>query len=92
MIDKINKVLTEAEGFRAENLDDLENFRIKYLSKKGIVSFLFDEFRKVPSEEKREIGKSLNILKNKLAEIIEEERVRLTKDQKQEVDFQDRPG
>ncbi|MFW5821008.1 MAG: phenylalanine--tRNA ligase subunit alpha [Bacteroidota bacterium] len=87
MLEKINNILKEAQGFKARDIKDLENFRIKYLSKKGIISGLFEEFREVQPEEKREIGKSLNILKNQLAEIIENERIRLTKDQTKEIDF-----
>lgn len=87
MLERINAILREAEGFKANDLEELENFRIKYLSKKGIVSGLFEDFRKVPPEEKREIGKSLNILKNKLSTIIENERQRLSKEQVKDVDF-----
>lgn len=87
MLERINAILKEAEGFKANDLEELENFRIKYLSKKGIVSKLFDDFRKIPPEEKREIGKSLNILKNKLSTVIENERQRLSKEQVKDIDF-----
>ncbi len=43
---------------------DIEQFRIKYLGKKGIVSALFDQFKTVPNEEKKEIGQALTRLKN----------------------------
>jgi len=67
---KINDILQDAEQFTANNLDELEDFRIKYLSKKGIVSGLFEEFKHVPKEQKKDIGQSLNILKTKLNELI----------------------
>ncbi|MBE0654432.1 MAG: phenylalanine--tRNA ligase subunit alpha [Bacteroidales bacterium] len=78
MKETINTILREAEIFRAENLDELEAFRIKYLSKKGLVSQLFEEFRNVPVEEKKETGLLLNALKNKLSEIINDQKRELS--------------
>ena len=45
-------------------MDEIEAARIKYLSKKGEISQLFNDFRNVPNEQKREIGQRLNELKN----------------------------
>jgi phenylalanyl-tRNA synthetase alpha chain len=45
-------------------MDEVETLRIKFLSKKGEVSVLFNEFRNVANEEKREVGQLLNELKN----------------------------
>ena len=78
MKETINTILREAENFRAENMDELEAFRIKYLSKKGLVSQLFEEFRNVPVEEKKETGLLLNALKNKLSEIINDQKRELS--------------
>lgn len=64
MIDKINSLRAEIAGLSATNLDEVEALRIKYLSKKGLVSVLFNEFRTVPAESKREVGQALNELKN----------------------------
>ncbi|MFW5721507.1 MAG: phenylalanine--tRNA ligase subunit alpha [Bacteroidota bacterium] len=70
MIDKINKYLEESKSFVAENLDEIEAFRIKFLGKKGIVNGLFEEFKNVPRENKKEVGKKLNELKISLQEKI----------------------
>lgn len=64
MIDKINSLREEIAGLSASNPDEVEALRIKYLSKKGQVSMLFNEFRNVPAESKREVGQALNELKN----------------------------
>lgn len=61
---KINQLLDEVNSLKAGTLEEVEALRIKYLSKKGIISALFNDFKNVPNEEKREIGKLLNILKN----------------------------
>ncbi|MDR0834074.1 MAG: phenylalanine--tRNA ligase subunit alpha [Candidatus Symbiothrix sp.] len=63
MIDKINTLLDEIKDLKAQNADELEQLRLKYLSKKGAVSLLMDDFRQVAAEQKREIGQKLNVLK-----------------------------
>lgn len=61
---KISTLLSEIDNLQAKSFEELESLRIKYLSKKGTISILFDDFRNVPNEEKREIGQLLNTLKN----------------------------
>ncbi len=65
MLDKIKQLLAEVENMKAEKAEDAEALRIKYLSKKGEISALFDEFKNVAAEQKREVGKQLNELKTK---------------------------
>lgn len=65
MIDKINALLREVEQMTAANAEELEALRIKYLSKKGEISVLFNDFRQVAADQKREVGKYLNDLKEK---------------------------
>ena len=55
MLQIIEKLLSEVENFKAENKEQVEEFRLKYLSKKGELSKIFDEFRMVPNEQKKEI-------------------------------------
>ncbi len=66
MKEKLLKYISEIQNFSPATLEDLNSFRIKFLSKKGILSVLFEEFKKVPINQKREIGKILNDLKNLL--------------------------
>ncbi len=70
MIDKIKKLSEEIEKLQASTEQEVEELRIKYLSKKGLVSQLFGEFRTVPNEMKREVGQLLNTLKVKTTERI----------------------
>ncbi|MBO5729287.1 MAG: phenylalanine--tRNA ligase subunit alpha, partial [Paludibacteraceae bacterium] len=51
-------------SWNATSNDELEAIRIKYLSKKGEISELFNQFREVPNEQKREIGQLLNHLRD----------------------------
>lgn len=63
MIDKINALKAEIEALTASTPEEAEQLRIKYLSKKGAVSLLLNDFRNVPAEQKREIGQLINGLK-----------------------------
>lgn len=68
MLDKILKLREETGAANISNQEELEAFRIKYLSKKGVVSVLFDDFRNVPAEQKKEVGQKLNTLKLEIQE------------------------
>lgn len=63
MIEKINKLRDEVRSISPGSKTDAEAFRIKYLGRKGFVSVLFDDFKQVPQDYKKEIGKILNLLK-----------------------------
>lgn len=63
MIDKINALREEIAALTASNADEVEALRIRYLSKKGAVPALMNDFRNVPAERKREIGQAINELK-----------------------------
>ncbi len=71
MIEKIEALLSEIEHLTVSTVDELEAARIKYLSKKGIISTLMDDFRTVPAEQKREMGMRMNELKQKATEKIQ---------------------
>ncbi len=63
MIEKINTLRQELENLTASSAAEVEALRIKYLSKKGAISALMNDFRTVPAEQKRELGRMLNELK-----------------------------
>ena len=50
--------------FNSDQIDKIEDFKIKYLGRKGIINDLFSKFKDVPAEDKREIGLKINELKN----------------------------
>ena len=70
MLDKINALRQEIDALKASSAAEVEELRIKYLSKKGEVSLLFNDFRNVAAEQKRVIGQALNELKNQATEKI----------------------
>ncbi len=63
MLDKIRSLREEIATLHASNAEAVEQLRIKYLSKKGSVSLLMNDFRNVPAELKREVGQAINELK-----------------------------
>lgn len=62
---------TQIETFQ-DKAADVEAFRVKYLGKKGIIADLFEEFKNVPNEEKKDLGRDLNMLKVTAMNKIEE--------------------
>ena len=64
MLEKINNLKSQIEALTATSADEVEALRIKYLSKKGEVSALFNDFRTVPADQKKALGQALNELKN----------------------------
>ncbi len=63
LLDKIENLKAQIAELKANNSEAIEALRIKYLSKKGEITALFNEFRNVPNEEKKEFGQRLNELK-----------------------------
>lgn len=63
MLEKINQYLVEVEQFNSSKKEEIEQFRIKYNSKKGILNELFEQFKEVPKEQKKDFGQKINILK-----------------------------
>ena len=61
--ENIQNLLGQVSEMQASSAEELEALRIKYLSKKGEITALFNEFRNVPNEEKRELGQLLNQLR-----------------------------
>ena len=53
---KIQKILEEVTQLNVKNKQELEEFRVKFLGKKGYINDLFSEFKNVPSEKRKEIG------------------------------------
>lgn len=63
MLDKIDGLLAEVESFSSQNKEEIENFRIKFSGKKGILNDFFEKFKEVPAEQKKEFGQKINTLK-----------------------------
>jgi len=77
MIEKIQSLQNEIKKIEIQSSEELESFRLQYLSRKGIINQLFEEFKQLPGLEKKEIGKPLNILKYELETIFNQNKEKL---------------
>ena len=66
MINKVKSHIKNVENFDTDSQIDLENFRIKYLGKKGIITDLFKLLKNIDQKDKKSYGKALNDLKKKV--------------------------
>ena len=72
MITKIEQLTEEIANLHANNAEEAEQLRIKYLGRKGIMNDLMEEFRNVAPELKRELGQKINALKQSVTAKINE--------------------
>lgn len=63
MLDKVNAITEEISQYTVASKEQLDQFRLRYISRKGIVTELFDELKNVPPDERRFVGQALNGLK-----------------------------
>jgi len=64
MLEKIKALQEDIEKVVASTKEEVEELRVKFISKKGSISQLFDDFKNVSPEQKKEIGQAINLLKN----------------------------
>lgn len=72
MLEHIDELLAEVGSFSSTEKDVIEQFRIKYSGKKGILNDLFDKFKEVPNDQKKEFGQKINTLKQTVATKLED--------------------
>ena len=70
ILDRIEELLKEVSELTANNAEEIEALRLKYLSRKGIINDLMADFRNVAAEEKKTVGMKINELKQKTTERI----------------------
>jgi phenylalanyl-tRNA synthetase alpha chain len=80
MLEKIEALLKEVSGLTANSAEEIEQLRLKYLSRKGEINALMQDFRNVAAEDKKTVGVKINELKqlafdriNSLKEQLEED-------------------
>ena len=78
MINKIKEHIARVEAFATEKKEELEQFRIEYFGKKGLLNDFFAQFKEVPKEEKKDYGQIINELKSKAEAKINELKEKLS--------------
>ena len=94
MIDHIKNLIKEADEFSADSLSAVEDFRVKFLGKKGVLNDLFEALKAVPSDEKKASGQAINELKKTAQERVDALKKSLLIDQTSRAESIDhtRPG
>ena len=72
MINIIKEHLQKIDDFKAKTKEELEQFRIQYLGKKGLLNDFFTAFKDVPNDQKKTFGQVVNELKNKAEAKVQE--------------------
>tara|TARA_B100001778_G_scaffold334514_1_gene346314 strand:+ start:2116 stop:3129 length:1014 start_codon:yes stop_codon:yes gene_type:complete len=72
MLEKIAVLIKEIESFSPKSKDEIDDFRLKFLKKKGVVNSLFNDFKQLGDTEKKEAGKAINNLKKLVEEQVAE--------------------
>ncbi len=89
MIEKLNEINNSYKQYEITDKETLEKFRIHFLSKKGELNELFEKFKNIQGEEKKEIGKQLNILRKNIENRYQEEKLKIeeqTSEKKENID------
>ena len=72
MLTKIDELLNEVQKFHSQKKEEIEQFRIKFNGKKGILNDLFEQFKSVSNDQKKEYGQKINLLKQSIYAKLEE--------------------
>ena len=84
ILDKIDELLKEVQDLSAKNAEEVEQLRLKYLSKKGEITALMNDFRNVAADQKKTVGMKINELKTLATERIRPEEDGWHEDQRTE--------
>lgn len=72
MLEKIEELLKEVNNLKASNAEEIEQLRLKYLSKKGEITALMADFRNIAADQKKVVGMKINELKQAAMQKINE--------------------
>ena len=89
MLKEIDNHLSDLKNISIKSLDELEQFRIKFFSKKGIIPGLFSKLKDIDANKRKKFGAKINDLKIKIGEIIDKSKAELSvvSNNKNEVDY-----
>ena len=82
MIEKIGNLKKEISSSTINNKEDLEDFRLKFLSRNGKVQEMFKLMGSVPNEKKASVGKAMNEVKNLAQQKFDDAKAELHKKEK----------
>ncbi|GAB3493399.1 phenylalanine--tRNA ligase subunit alpha [Spirosoma knui] len=71
MLEKVKTIYQEVEQYDVKSPEQLEQFRLRFISRKGVITELFEGLKSVPQADRRAVGQELNGLKNLVQERFE---------------------
>lgn len=72
MLEKINEIREQAKASAINTIEELEQYRLQFLSKKGVLNQLFADFKNVAADNKKAVGQAINELKEMLQQRFDE--------------------
>jgi phenylalanyl-tRNA synthetase alpha chain len=72
LTERVQELLAEIDQSHVDSKEQLESFRLRFISKKGAVAELFEHLKNIPQEQRRAVGQELNTLKNRAQERFQE--------------------
>ena len=81
MLDDIKALKQEVKNFTISNEDELESFRLEFLSRNGKVQAMFSRMSEVPNEKKAEVGRAMNEVKNLAEATFEDAKEKLAREE-----------
>ncbi|WP_313599398.1 phenylalanine--tRNA ligase subunit alpha [Epilithonimonas vandammei] len=72
MLEKIDELLVEVQNFQSSAKDEIEQFRIRFTGKKGVLNDFYEFLKQVPNDQKKDAGQKINTLKQAVNGKIEE--------------------
>lgn len=76
-MNNIDKIKSELEQFGISSMENLEQFRLKFLAKKSELQELLSEIKNVAPEERKSFGQQVNELKQKAQQLYEDAKTKM---------------
>jgi len=84
MRDKVKEIYQEIEQYEVQSKEQLDQFRIRYVGRKGVIAELFEGLKQVSQDDRRLVGQELNVLKDFAQQRLKEYTTTLEENQNQE--------
>lgn len=89
MLDDINALKQQITNYNISNEEDLESFRLEFLSRNGKVPAMFSRMSEVPNDQKATVGRAMNEVKNLARETFETQKKKLARKEAKKLNAKD---
>ena len=92
MIKKLEDYISHVKKFTSQDSNEIESFKIEFLGRKGVINYLFSDFKNVPADQKKEYGQKINELKNLTSKKYEDLKLGVKQSSKSKTEDYTKPG